>query len=176
MLGFHSLRTRTVEHLGSEQPCYLVVTLAKYACQTPKCPRKYFTPPVADVAPHSHTSRQLQKTATGLYRWGKDSLQDVDGKMRQFWHTGTGKSSVLRWHQGSMAQDYPKARQLEFSKVLCIDEVYDRVDGKRQPVFTCVDPLAGITVRVPIEKVDAEHLASAMERLRGMCPVKCVSS
>jgi hypothetical protein len=163
-----SSRTRAVEHLDPEQPCYLVVPLAKYACASAECPRKYFTPPVAEVALHARTSRQLQRTATGLYRWGKDSLKDVQGKMRRFFHTGTGKSSVLRWHRGSLARDYPRPDRLEFSGVLCIDEVYDQVGGKRRPIFTCVDPIAGITVRIPVERADGESLGAAMEQLKAL--------
>jgi hypothetical protein len=163
---FHSLRTHPVEHPDPDLPCYLVVTLAKYACDCPECPRKYFTPPVAEVAAYAHTSRRLQETAKGLYRSHKAALREVEGQMRELCHTGTGKSSVLRWHQGSLAQDCPRAESLAFSQVLCIDEVYDRVGGKKQPIFTCVDPIAGITVRLPVEKADAEHLAAAMEQLR----------
>src|SRR5512142_875637 len=98
---FHSFRTRTVEHLDPEHPCYLVLTLAKSACPFPDCPRRYFTPPVVEVASYSHTSRSLQRTAVGLYRSGKNSLEEIQKQMRQFWHTGTGKSSILRWHQES---------------------------------------------------------------------------
>lgn len=165
---FHSHRTHPVEHPDPDLPCRVVVTLAKYACQHPECPRKYFTPPVAEVAPYAHTSRRLQAIAKDLYRANKAALREVEGQMRGQWHAGTGKSSVLRWHQESLAQDYPRPDRLEFSKVLCIDEVYDSVGGKRQPIFTCVDPIAGITVRIPVEKADAEHLSAAMERLRAL--------
>lgn len=149
-------------------PCRLVVTLSKYACNCPECPRKYFTVPVAEVAPHAHVSRTLKDTATGLYRSGKNSLVEVQGQMRGLLHTGTGKTSVLRWHRGSLCRDYPRPKGLEFSHVLCIDEVYDRVGGKRRPIFTCVDPIAGITVRIPIERADAEGLAEAMRQVRAL--------
>jgi transposase len=165
---FHSHRTRSVEHLGAEQPCYLVLTQAKYACPHPECPRKYFSPPVAEAAPRARTSQLLQGRAKELYRDGRDSLRGVERGLRRYWHTGTGKSSVLRWHQEGLRGDYPGPEHLEFSGVLCIDEVYDQVDGKRQPIFTCVDPIAGITVRVPVERADGESLASAMEQLRAL--------
>ncbi len=165
---WHSWRYRTVEHLDAERPAYLVLKLAKYACTNPACARKYFTPPVAEAAPAAHTSRLLQQTATGLYRWGKAAVRDVAGQLREFWHTGTGKSSVLRWHRQSLAHDFPRPQRLAFSEVLCIDEVYDRVGGKRQPIFTCVDPIAQITVRIPLERADAECLTAAMEQVRAL--------
>jgi hypothetical protein len=167
-VSFHSFRTRMVEHPDVEMPCYLVLRLSKYACAEPECPRRYFTPPVAEAAPYAHTSRGLQRTAKGLYRRGKNSLVDVQAQMRALLHTGTGKSSVLRWHQGGLEADYPRPERLEFSGVLCIDEVYDRVDGKRRPIFTCVDPIAGITVRILVERADGEGLGAAMEQVRAL--------
>lgn len=165
---FHSHRRHTVEHLDPECPSYLVLKLSKYACANGECPRKYFTPAVAEAAPHAHTSRRLQETAKDLYRSGKDGLREVEGKIRRLWHTGTGKTSVLRWHKDQLDQDYPKHEVLAFSKVLCIDEVYDHVGGRRQPIFTCVDPVAGITVRIPVDRADEEHLAGAMEEVRSL--------
>lgn len=165
---FHSHRRHTVEHLDPECPAYLVLRLSKYACASVECPRRYFTPPVAEAAPHAHTSRRLQETAKDLYRSGKDDLRDVEGKMRRLFHTGTGKTSVLRWHNEGLGADYPRPDRLAFSTVLCIDEVYDRVGGSRRPILTCVDPIAGITVRIPVEKVDAAHLAGALEEVRAL--------
>jgi hypothetical protein len=167
-VSFHSWRRRLVEHPDPDQPTMLVLPLGKYACAELACPRKYFTPPLAEAAPHARTSRRLQQVAVGQYRRGKAALREVQADLRAFWHTGTGKSSVLRWHQQSVGQDYPRPEQLRFSDVLCIDEVYDRVGGKRQPLFTCVDPIAGITVRIPIERADAAHLAAAMARVRAL--------
>jgi Transposase len=157
-----------VEYPDAERPAYLVLPVAKYACAAPACERKYFTPPIAEAARYAHTSRGLQRTAVGLYRRGKAALRDVERDLREFWHAGTGKSSVLRWHRQTVADDFPRPGRLPFSGVLCIDEVYDRVGGKRRPLFTCVDPLAGITVRIPIERADAEHLAAAMGRVRAL--------
>lgn len=165
---FHSHRRRTVEHLGAEQPCYLVLTQAKYACLSPDCPRKYFSPPVAEAASRARTSRLLQSRAKELYRDGRDPLRGVEGKLRRYWHTGTGKSSVLRWHSEQLGADYPRPERLEFSGVLCIDEIYDRAGGRRGPIFTCVDPIAGITIRIPVGRADAEGLASAMEQVRAL--------
>ena len=165
---WHSWRYRTVEHLDAERPAYLVLKLGKYGCTNPACARKSFTPPVAEAAPAAHTSRLLQQTATGLYRWGKAAVRDVEGQLREFWHTGTGKASVLRWHRQSLAHDFPRPDRLAFSEGLCIDEVYDRVGGKRQPIFTCVDPIAQITVRIPLERADAECLTAAMEQVRAL--------
>lgn len=165
-VAFHSHRTHTVEHLDPECPCFLVLKLAKYACPRPECPRKYFTPPVAEAACHAHTSRRLQETAKDLYRSSKDDLREVEGKMRRLWHTGTGKTSILRWHTSQLGADCPKPEALAFSRVLCIDEVYDHVGGKSRPIFTAVDPIAGITVRIPVEKADSEHLSAAMEEVR----------
>lgn len=165
---FHSWRRRSVEHPDVDRPTYLVLRLAKYACDEPACARKYFTPPIPEAAPHARTSRRLQQAAAGLYRRGKAALRDVAGDLRAFWHTGTGKSSVLRWHRQALAADYPRPAALPFSGVLCIDEVYDRVGGERAPIFTAVDPIAGITVRIPIARADAEHLAAAMTRVRAL--------
>lgn len=167
-VGFHSWRWRTVEHVGAEQPVYLVLKVAKYRCETPGCPRKYFTPAIAEAAPGAQTSRRLRETATRLYRGGKAALREVAGQMRDLWHTGTGKSSVLRWHQQTLAEDYPRPERLAFSHVLCIDEVYDRVGGHRRPIFTCVDPIAGITIRIPIERADAATLAAALTQVKAL--------
>lgn len=167
-MAFRSWRHRTVEHPDAERPTYLVLRVGKYLCGNPACTRTSFTPPIADAVPYAHTSRRLQATAAGLYRRGKAALRDVEGDLRDFWHTGTGKSSVLRWHRRTVADDYPRPERLPFSGVLCIDEVYDRVGGRRRPIFTCVDPIAGITVRVPIGRADAASLASAMERVRAL--------
>jgi transposase-like protein len=165
-VAFHSWRPRTVEHLGVEQPTYLVLPVPKYACRAPACPRKYFMPPVAEVAPRARTSRRLQQTAVRRYRRGTAALRAVETELREDFHTGTGKSSVLRWHQQTLATDCPRPERLPFSGVLCIDEVYDRVDGKRVPTWTCVDPLAGITVRIPIDRADAVSLAAAMQQVK----------
>lgn len=167
-VAFHSFRHRIVEHLAVEQPTALVLKVAKYACRNAACERKYFTPAVAEAAPCAHTSRRLQQTSSQLYRGGKLALRDVEGHMRSLLHTGTGKSSVLRWHQASLGQDYPHPAQLPFSSVLCIDEVYDRVAGKRLPLFCCVDPVANITIRIPIERADADTLAGAMQQVRAL--------
>lgn len=122
-VAFHSWRSRVVEHLGVEQPTYLVLQVPKYACCRPECPRKYFTPAVAEAAPYAHTLRRLQHVAVRQYRRGKAVLRDVARELREDFHTGTGKSSVLRWHQASAAGDYPRPERLPFSHVLCIDEV-----------------------------------------------------
>ncbi|MCL4370283.1 MAG: transposase [Chloroflexi bacterium] len=167
-VSFHCHRYRSVEHPDPDYPCYLVVKLSKYRCECEDCPRKYFTAPVAEVLPYAHTSARLQQTAKELYRGGKEALRGVQGRMRSLFHTSTGKSSILRWHQGDLAQDYPHPERLEFSKVLCIDEVYDQVEGKRQPIFTCVDPISDITVRILVKSADAEQLAAAMEQLKAL--------
>ena len=104
---FRSWRHRTVEHPDAERRTYLVLRVGKYLCGNPACARTSFTPPIADAAPYAHTSRRLQATAARLYRRGKAALRDVEGDLRDFWHTGTGKSSVLRWHRQAVGQDYP---------------------------------------------------------------------
>lgn len=167
-LAFHSWRRRVVEHLGVEQPTYLVLPVPKYACRATGCPRKYFTPPIADAAPHAHTSRHLQQVVARSYRRGKVALRDVEVQVREDFHTGTGKSSVLRWHRATLAPDFPRPKRLPFSGVLCIDEVYDHVAGRRVPTWTCVDPLAGITIRIPIERADATSLAAAMQQVKAL--------
>jgi transposase len=167
-IAFHSFRQRIIEHLAVEQPTCLVLRVPKYACLHAACPRKYFTPPVAEAAPYAHTSHLLQQISSQLYRGGKLALRDVEGQLRSLWHTGTGKSSVLRWHQANLDRDYPHPQRLAFSSVLCIDEVYDAVAGKRLPLFCCVDPLANITLRIPIEKADAATLAAAMRQVRAL--------
>lgn len=167
-IAFHSFRHRIVEHLDVEQPTALVLRLPKYACLHAACPRKYFTPPVAEVAPYAHSSHPLQHTSSQLYRGGKLALRDVEAHLRSLLHTGTGKSSVLRWHQASLERDYPHPERLPFSSVLCIDEVYDHVAGKRLPLFCCVDPVADITIRIPIERADAATLAAAMQQVRAL--------
>jgi transposase len=165
---FHSVRHRIVEHLDAEQPTYLVLRVPKYACPNAACQRKYFTPPVAEAAPYAHTSCRLQRTSSQLYRGGKLALRDVEAHLRSVLHTGTGKSSVLRWHQADLERDYPHPTRLAFSSVLCIDEVYDSVAGKRLPVFCCVDPVANITIRIPLERANAEALAAAMRQVRAL--------
>jgi transposase len=167
-LAFHSWRRRVVQHLGVERPTYLVLRVPKYACRRPECPRQYFTPPVAEAAPYAHTSRRLQQTAAQQYRRGKLALRDVARQLREDFHTGTGKSSVLRWHRATLRADHPRPERLPFSGVLCIDEVHDRVGGERVPTWTCVDPLAGITVRIPIARADAAGLGAAMRQVRAL--------
>jgi len=88
--------------------------------------------------------------------------------VRELWHTGTGKSAVARWHRASLASDDPTPARRPFSDVLCIDAVYDRVGGTRTPIFTRVAPVAAITVRIPVERAAAEHLAGAMEQVRAL--------
>jgi Transposase len=161
-------RTRRVEHPDADQPTYLVVRVGQYRCGNAACPRKYFTPSLVDAAPYAHTSRRLQQSVTAVYRQGRAPLRAVAAEFQTQWHTRTGKSSVLRWHQATVGQDYPRPERLPFSGVLCIDEVYDRVQGRKQPIFTGVDPLAGITVRIPVERADAEHLAAAMRQVRAL--------
>jgi transposase len=118
--------------------------------------------------PPTRTARRLQQTAVGLYRRGAAALAAVADQLREFWHTGTGKSSVLRWHRRTVSDDCPRPERLPFSGVLCIDEVYGRVGGKRRPIFTCVDPIAGLTVRIPVERAGAEQLAAAMRQVRAL--------
>ena len=168
VLAFHSWRRRTVEHLGIEQPTCLVLRVPKYACRATACPRKYFTPPVAEAAPRARTSRRLRQTAVRRYRRGTAALRAVARDVREDFHTGTGKSSVLRWHQQTVAADFPRPERLPFSGVLCIDEVHDHVAGQRVPTWTCVDPLAGITVRIPIDRADAAGLAAAMRQVKAL--------
>jgi hypothetical protein len=165
-VAFHSVRYRIVEHLDVEQPTSLVLRVPKYACLSRACERKYFTPPVAEAVPYAHTSCLLQRTSSHLYRGGKLALRDVEGELRSVLHTGTGKSSVLRWHHASVEHDYAHPERLPFSSVLCIDEIYDHVAGKRLPLFCCVDPVANITIRIPIERADADTLAAAMHQVR----------
>jgi Transposase/zinc-finger of transposase IS204/IS1001/IS1096/IS1165 len=167
-VAFHSWRRRTVAHLGIEEPTYLVLQVPKYACHAPDCPRKYFTPPVAEAAPRARTSRRLQQTAVRRYRRGTAALRAVAQEVREDFHTGTGKSSVLRWHRATLATDCPRPARLPFSSVLCIDEVYDHVGGRRVPTWTCVDPLADITIRIPIERADATGLAAAMQQVKAL--------
>ena len=102
------------------------------------------------------------------YRRGKQALREIAQQMREDFHTGTGKSSVLRWHRATLTTDYPRPQQLPFSRVLCIDEVYDHVGGRRVPTGTCVDPLANLTIRLPILRADALSLASAMQQVKAL--------
>ncbi len=162
------LRRRTVEHPDADRPTYLVLRVGQYACPQAQCPRRYFTPPLVEAAPYAHTSRRLQASVTAVYRQGRAPLRSVAAEFQRQWHTRTGKSSVLRWHQASLAPDYPRPARLPFSGVLCLDEVYDRVAGQRRPIFTCVDPLAGITLRIPVERADAEHLAAALRQVQAL--------
>ncbi len=106
-VAFRQWRRRVVEYPDPEQPTYLVLRLPKYACAESTCPRRYFTPPVAEAAPYAHTSRVLQRTATRQYRRGKAALREVAEELREGWHTRTGKSSVLRWHRATLAADCP---------------------------------------------------------------------
>jgi len=165
-VSFPSTRYRTVEHPAAERPAYLVLPVAKYGCEHPGCRRRYFTPLIAEAAPYAHTSRHRQQTAVGLDRRGRVGLVEVADQRRTFWHTGTGTASVRRWHQQTIAEAYPRPARLPFSGVLGIDEVYDRVGGRRRPIFTGVDPIAGLTVRLPIERADAASLAAARQRVR----------
>ncbi len=161
-------RLRCVEHPDADRPTYLALRVAQYPCADPTCPRKSFTPPLAEAPPYAHTSRRLQQIASAVYRQGRAPLRLMATELQTHWHTGTGKSSVLRWHQATVAQDHPRPERLPFSDVLCIDEVYERVAGQRQPIFTCVDPVAGITVRIPVAHADAEHLAAAMRQVQAL--------
>lgn len=167
-VAFHSWRRRMVEHLGIEQPTYLVLTVPKYACRRAACPRKYFTPPVAAAHPYAQTSRALQQVAVRQYRRGVQPLRAVQRAIREDFHVGTGKSSVLRWHLATVAEDYPRPARLPFSGVLCIDEVYEHVAGRRVPTFTCVDPLAHITIRIPLQRATASHLVTAMRQVHAL--------
>jgi hypothetical protein len=159
---------RLVEQPDPDQPSYLALRVAQYACANPACTQKYFTPVITEAAPYAHTSRRLQSVATARSRQGRAPLRQVAAALQTQWHTRTGKSSVLRWHQATVAQDYPRPARLPFSGVLCIDEVYDRVGGRQQPIFTCVDRLAGITVRSPVERTDAGHLAAARRQVQAL--------
>ncbi|HEX2184326.1 MAG TPA: transposase [Chloroflexota bacterium] len=161
-------RARIVEHPDADQPTYLVVRVPQYPCVQPACPQKYFTPPIQEAAPYAHTSRRLQQSAVAVYRQGRAPLRAVATEFQTQWHTRTSKSSVLRWHQATLAHDYPRPERLPFSGVLCIDEVSDRVAGQKRPVFTCVDPLARLTLRIPVERADAAHLAAAMHQVRAL--------
>ena len=161
-------RTRTVEHPDAAQPTSWGLRVGQYACGQAGCPQQYFTPPLADAAPSAQTSRRLQQSATAVYRQGRAPLRQVAAEFQTQWHTRTGKSSVLRWHRATVARDYPRPARLPCSGVLCIDEVYDRVRGQRQPLFTCVDPLAGITIRIPVERAAAAQLAAAMRQVRAL--------
>jgi hypothetical protein len=161
-------RTRTVEHPDADQPTYLVLRVGQYRCAQARCPRQCFTPPLVEAAPYAHTSRRLQQSTAAVYRQGRAPLRAVAAEFQTQWHTRTGKSSVLRWHRATLARDYPRPERLPFSDVLCIDEVYDRVQGRKRPLFTCVDPLAGITLRIPVERADAEQLAAAMRQVRAL--------
>lgn len=161
-------RTRVVEQPDPDWPSYLVLRVGQYACPTPACPQRYFTPPLQEAAPYAHTSRRLQQIAAAVYRQGRAPLRAVAAELQTQWHTRTGKSSVLRWHQATLAHDYPRPERLSWSGVLCIDEVYDRVAGQKQPVFTCVDPVAGITVRIPVARADAEHLTAALRQVQAL--------
>ena len=40
--------------------------------------------------------------------------------------------------------------------------------GQSIPTWTCVDPLAGITIRIPIERADAPSLAAAMRPVQAL--------
>jgi Transposase len=165
-VSFHSGRRRAVEHPDADRPTFLVPPPAEYACANPACARKYVTPPIAEAARYAHSSRRLRATAVGLYRRGKAALRDVERDLREFWQAGAGKSAVLRRHRQAVAGDFPRPARLPFSGVLCIDEVYDRVGGRRRPIVTRVDPIAGITLRIPLERADAASPAAAMERVR----------
>jgi hypothetical protein len=168
VVAFHSWRRRLVEHLGIDQPTYLVVTVPKYACRREACPRKYFTPPIAEAKPYAQTSRALQQMVVRQYRRGVLPLRAVETAVREDFHVGTGKSSVLRWHLATGADDFPRPARLPFSGVLCIDEVYEHVAGRRVPTFTCVDPLANITIRLPLGRATATHLAAAMRQVKAL--------
>jgi hypothetical protein len=88
--------------------------------------------------------------------------------MREDFHNSAGKSSVLRWHQDELAQDYPVLSKLTFSHVLVVDEVYSRTAGQKDYVLGGVDPINHTTVHVIIEKLDANSVGEALQVIKDL--------
>ncbi len=89
--------------------------------------------------------------------------------MREDFHNSAGKSSVLRWHQAELNDDYALLAKLAFSHVLVVDELYSRTAGGKDFVLTCVDPINHITLRLIIDKrLDADNLVEALQVIKDL--------
>ena len=164
----HKYRYRKPKHIHAESPCRLIIKVGKYRCLNPNCSRKYFTRRIREAEPHARHSQAAKAKAKKLYRKGNASLREVQTQMREDFHNSAGKSSVLRWHQDQLAQDYPELSKLVFSHVLVIDEVYSRTAGERDYVLCGVDPINHISVHVIIEKLDVNSVGEALQVIKDL--------
>lgn len=167
-IELHQYRYRKPKHIHAERPCHLILKVGKYRCLNPHCPRKYFTRRIREAPPHARHSQAARDKAKKLYRKGNASLRDVQNQMREDFHNSAGKSSVLRWHQDELAQDYPVLSKLTFSHVLVVDEVYSRTAGQKDYVLGGVDPINHTTVHVIIEKLDANSVGEALQVIKDL--------
>lgn len=164
----HKYRYRKPKHIHAESPCRLIIKVGKYRCLNPNCSRKYFTRRIREAEPHARHSQAAKAKAKKLYRKGNASLREVQTQMREDFHNSAGKSSVLRWHQDELTQDYPEVDKLTFSHVLVIDEVYSRTAGERDYVLSGVDPINHITIHAIIEKLDADTVGEALQVIKDL--------
>lgn len=164
----HKYRYRRPQHIHAEKKCRLVIKVPKCQCLNPKCTVKYFTRPIIEARPRARHSQAARGKAKKLYRSGNVSLRGVEAQMREDFHNGAGKSSVLRWHKSELGQDYPELSKLVFSGVLIVDETYSRTAGKRDYVLICVDPINHIAIHLVIEKLDTDSVAEALGAIKDL--------
>lgn len=164
----HKYRYRKPKHIHVEVPCRLVLKVGKYRCLNPGCPRKYFTRRVREAEPYARHSLPAKGKAKKIYRRGNTSLREAETYMREDFHNSAGKSSILRWHQKGLGEDYPEPNKLSFSHILVVDETFSRTLGERDYVLACVDPVNHISTHLIIDKLDSDSIGEGLQVIKGL--------
>jgi hypothetical protein len=97
------------------------------------------------------------------------SFKEAARRMRRDFHVKISPSAICKWTLGQFpARQTPSSQrgELNFSSVLCIDEVFVSVGGRKVAVLIAVDPMAEIVLHFVLESSDTEGVRAALLRLK----------
>ena len=159
---------RQVQHAGLLHPTHLLLYVPRFWCDNPECAKKTFVPKVEEAPPYSRNSSFVRERAVIGRREDRITYKEAARRMRRDFQVKISPSAICKWTLGQLsAGQIPlEPRELHFSSVLCIDEVFVSVGGHKVAVLIAVDPIAEIVLHFVLKSSDTEGVRAALLKLK----------
>lgn len=160
---------RNVQHADLHTPTHLLLYVPRFWCDNPQCRKKTFVPKVEEAPPYSRNSTFLRERAVISRREDRITYREAAWRMERDFQAKLSPSAICKWtltqFPGERIPMEPRV-QLQFSSVLCIDEIYPSVGGRKVPVLIVVDPIAEIVLYFVLKSSDTEGVKAALSKLK----------
>ena len=111
----------------------VVALCASFWRDNPKCAEKTFVLNAEETPPYSRNSTLIRERAVIGRREDRITYEETARRMRRDFQVKISPSAISRWTLGQLSagQTPFEPRELQFSSVLCIDEVFVSVGGRK---------------------------------------------